>query len=120
MSTTYGSPALDRLYAVKFQKLKHQSSLSKKMHDMLSKHGGLNDSTFQSMKSINAAIAVAKQPGYFDYYTPPDDIKMVEEKKGIAVVQTHPIHNQLYTIHCTLYTIHYTLHTIHYTLYTIH
>ena len=33
------------------------------------------------MKSIQAAIAVSKQPGYFDYYVAPEDVKEIERKK---------------------------------------
>ena len=62
------SSSMDQLLSMKFQKIKEQKLLSDRMHDLLSKPGGLNESTKMSMKSLQAAIAVAKQPGYFEYY----------------------------------------------------
>ncbi len=92
--------ALDHLYTMKFQKIKEQKALSDRMHDMLSKSGGLNESSKMALKNLQAAITVSKRPGYFDYYgevfssksessfdnfslilVPPDEIKSAEEKK---------------------------------------
>ena len=60
--------ALDHLYTMKFQKIKEQKALSDRMHDMLSKSGGLNESSKMALKNLQAAITVSKRPGYFDYY----------------------------------------------------
>lgn len=73
--------ALKQLYALKLQKCAEQASLSKRMNEMLVKPGGLNENTKMSMKSIQAAIAVSKNPGYFEYYQTPDDLQHVEDKK---------------------------------------
>jgi hypothetical protein len=55
--------ALDKLYDMKLQKVKEQKDLADKMNDILTKHGGLNESSKLTRKSLQAAIAVAKQPG---------------------------------------------------------
>lgn len=56
MSTTKGS--LDSLYTLKFQKINEQKVLSDRMHDILSKSGGLNESSQKALKNLNAAITV--------------------------------------------------------------
>lgn len=78
------SSNLEQLYNAKFQKIKQQQTVSKKMHDLLSKQGGLNDNSTLKMKNLQAAIAVSKQPGYFEYYHSSDDVKHVEEKKVLS------------------------------------
>lgn len=60
--------SLDQLYAVKFQKIKEQKALSDRMSDLLSKSGGLNESSKMALKNLQAAITVSKRPGYFEYY----------------------------------------------------
>lgn len=75
------SSSLDQLYAAKLRKLEEQKKISDEMNDILSKVGGLNESSRLSMKNLNAAIAVSKKPGYFDYYVASDDIKRTEEKR---------------------------------------
>lgn len=62
------SNSLDQLYELKFQKIKEQKALSDRMHDVLSKSGGLNESSKMALKNLQAAIAVSKRPGYFEYY----------------------------------------------------
>jgi len=32
-------------------------------------------------KNLQAAIAVSKMPGYFEYYHTPEELKKIEEKK---------------------------------------
>jgi hypothetical protein len=94
--------ALDKLYELKIQKIKEQKELSDAMNETLTKHGGLNENSKMTRKSLQAAIAVAKQPGlfrmshfdaltclpvvrhfvgYFDYYRPTDEVKDIEEGK---------------------------------------
>lgn len=71
--------SIDHLYNQKLQKLKEQKNLSDQMNELLTKSGGFNDSQRMTIKSINAAIAVAKQPGYFEYYETPHTIKTAEQ-----------------------------------------
>ena len=113
MSKSKGSTNLDRLTELKFQKLKHQSSLSKKMNDILTKSGGMNDSTHHSIKSINAAIAVAKQPGYFDYYAASDDIKHAEEKKTLnhLAKEIQKVHLELEQLNGEIHTAGRSIHS---------
>lgn len=74
--------ALDHLYTMKFQKIKEQKALSDRMHDMLSKSGGLNESSKMALKNLQAAITVSKRPGYFDYY---GEIFFVNQKVPIDI-----------------------------------
>lgn len=77
------STALDQLYAVRLQKLEEQKALSTRMNDILTKPKGLNESQKLTQKNLQAAIAVAKQPGYFEYYETPDDLKQIESNKTL-------------------------------------
>jgi len=76
-----GSTVLDQMYATRLLKLEEQKALSTRMNDLLTKPKGLNDSMKLTVKNLQAAIAVAKQPGYFEYYATPDDLKHVEDNK---------------------------------------
>ena len=69
------SERLEQLYKTKTQKLIEQKALSDEASTILSK---LNNSSLQARKNLSAAIAVAKKPGYFDYYEPNNDIKSIE------------------------------------------
>jgi hypothetical protein len=73
--------ALNQLYTLKLQKCAEQKALCKRMNEILCKPGGLNENTKLAMKNIQAAIAVSKNPGYFEYHETPDDLHRVEEKK---------------------------------------
>lgn len=75
------STALDQLYMTRIQKLEEQKALSKRMNDLLTKPKGLNDSQKLTLKNLQAAIAVSKQPGYFEYYATPEDLKQIEDNK---------------------------------------
>jgi len=76
-----GRGTVDQLYEIKLRKLHDQKVLSDQMNDLLTKHGGLNESSKCALKNLQAAIAVSKKPGYFEYYNPSDDVKITEEKK---------------------------------------
>lgn len=88
---------LDQLYASKLRKLKEQKGYSDQMNDILSKNGGLNDSSKSTLKNLQAAIAVSKKPGYFEYYAAPDDIKRTEEKKVLNYLarKVQSLHKEL-------------------------
>jgi hypothetical protein len=58
-----------------FGQLKEQKLLSDQMNELLTKNGGLNEGSKLVVKNLNAAIAVSKRPGYFHYYSPPDELK---------------------------------------------
>jgi hypothetical protein len=76
-----GSTVLDQMYATRLLKLEEQKALSTRMNGLLTKPKGLNDSMKLTVKNLQAAIAVAKQPGYFEYYVAPDDLKNIEDNK---------------------------------------
>jgi hypothetical protein len=80
-SPSSSSRSLDRLYELKLQKLKEQKVVSDQMNDILSRQGGLNDMSKYTCKNLQAAIAVSKMPGYFEYYHIPEELKKIEEKK---------------------------------------
>jgi len=77
------STALDQLYTVRLQKLEEQKALATRMNDILTKPKGLLDSQKLKQKNLQAAIAVAKQPGYFEYYETPEELKVIEGNKTL-------------------------------------
>lgn len=75
------SDALIALYEHKVQKLNEQKALSDRMNEILTRKGGLNDNSKNVRKNLSAAIAVSKQPGYFEYYQTPSEVKELEDSK---------------------------------------
>ena len=73
MATKKDSSSVDKLYELKIQKIKEQKELADKMNDTLTKRGGLNESSKLTRKSLQAAIAVAKQPGDWQLQWLPED-----------------------------------------------
>jgi hypothetical protein len=80
---------LTQLYEQKFAKLREQKDVSSKMKDILSNPTGLINSSFNTRKSIKAAIAVAKQPGYFQYYAPNAECAEIEGDKTLNSMARH-------------------------------
>lgn len=97
MSSGGGPEALRLLYEQKVLKLNEQKLLSDHMNDLLTRSGGLNENTKIIQKNLLAAIAVSKQPGYFDYYEPSTDIKDIEKNKILnnLVRNLNKIHREL-------------------------
>mmetsp|Transcript_8293 Transcript_8293/g.8451 ORF Transcript_8293/g.8451 Transcript_8293/m.8451 type:complete len:204 (-) Transcript_8293:248-859(-) len=62
--------------AARLQKMNEQRIVSKRMHETLER---LNNDSDIARKNVKAAIAVARQPGYFEYHQAPPDI--VEKAK---------------------------------------
>lgn len=108
--------AVAKLYELKIQKIKEQKDLSDRMNDLLTKHGGLNESSRLARKNLQAAIAVAKQPGeqflvsalissfeppnppgFFEYYQPPEEIRATEEGKVL-----NQLARNIHKVHCEL------------------
>ncbi|CAE7545988.1 unnamed protein product [Symbiodinium microadriaticum] len=75
---------LTALYERKVQKLNEQKALSDRMNELLTKKGGLNDNSKNVRKNLSAAIAVAKQPGYFEYYETPSEVREIEDSKILS------------------------------------
>lgn len=80
-STSAGGGRLQQLYETKFVKLKEQKEVSDKMHEI---SGILQESTQKSRKNLKAAIAVSKQPGYFEYYAAPTNVEEIERDKTLT------------------------------------
>ena len=98
MSSGGGGPeALRLLYEQKVLKLNEQKLLSDHMNHLLTRSGGLNENNKIIQKNLLAAIAVSKQPGYFDYYEPSTDIKEIEKNKILnnLVRNLNKIHREL-------------------------
>lgn len=80
MTSKERDSALAGLYAQKLQKLEEQKVLSDQMNQKLKK---LEEGSRLSRKNLQAAIAVAQQPGYFTYYAPTDEVRELEQSKFI-------------------------------------
>ena len=72
---------LDAMYAAKLVKLEEQKKLSDDMNAMLSKH--LNPGSKLSCKNLQAAIAVSKKAGKFEYYQASPDVVEIEANKSL-------------------------------------
>lgn len=101
------STALDQLYAARLQKLEEQKALSNRMNQLLTQPKGMNDSMKLTLKNLQAAIAVSKQPGYFEYYETPDNIKQVEQNKVL-----NSLARAIQKLHAELTQINEEIHTI--------
>ena len=98
MSTTSNkSEALQALYDAKILKLEEEKALADKMNDILTRRGGLNDGSKACRKNLQAAIAVANQPGYFEYYVPTQEVKDIEETRVLnsLVKSLNKVHREL-------------------------
>ena len=83
--------ALKSLYDRKIQKIAEQKALSDEMRAVLAK---LNEASTLNRKNLRAAIAVSTQAGYFEYFTPSDEVIKAEKNKelnslALRVSQTH-------------------------------
>lgn len=98
------SSRLNQLYEQKFAKLKEQKDVSNKMTEILANPAGLMDSSFKTRKSLKAAIAVARQPGYFEYYAPPPEVEQHEGDKTLNKMarQVQKIHRELEEINAEI------------------
>ncbi|CAN0392685.1 unnamed protein product [Ectocarpus fasciculatus] len=101
------SSRLNQLYEQKFAKLKEQKDVSNKMKEILANPTGLIDSSFKTRKSLKAAIAVARQPGYFEYFTPPTEVEEHEQNKTLSQMarQVQKLHRELEEINSEISTI---------------
>lgn len=62
------------LSAVKMKKLREQAELSDTLNQILTRENGMIQSSQQTCKNLEVAVAVSKRPGFFEYYTAPDDV----------------------------------------------
>ncbi len=93
----HNSGALQQLYNLKLAKMSEQQALSKQMNEMLCKPGGLNENTKISIKNLQAAIAVSKTPGYFEYHHTPEELQQIEERKNLNALarSVQKVHKEL-------------------------
>ena len=87
--------SLKQLYDQKMVKLAEQKSLSDTMNNLLVQH--MNPSQREVKRNLIAAIATAKQPGYFQYYEKPDKVKQAESQKELNSMarKIAKVHNEL-------------------------
>jgi hypothetical protein len=87
--------SLKALYDQKLQKLAEQKQYSTTMNDLLVKH--MNPSSKEQKRNLTAAIATSKQPGYFEYYVPSDEVKQAEQQKVLNQMarKIAKVHNEL-------------------------
>ena len=83
-------PALRSLYDRKVQKIAEQKAISDEMRAILAK---LNVASNLNRKNLRAAIAVSTQAGYFEYFTPSEEVAKAEKNKelnslAVKVAQT--------------------------------
>ena len=70
-----------QLHSLRLQKLQEQKQAAEKMNEILAK---LNDESRLTRRNLQAAIAVSKQPGYFEYHSPSPEVKQVEGNKVLS------------------------------------
>ena len=70
---------MKELEAKRDQLLALQRDVSNQFNALLTKKGGLNDTSRMVKKNLQAAIAVAQQPGFFEYYAVSDEVKGIEK-----------------------------------------
>uniref|UniRef100_A0A7S2UW48 Uncharacterized protein n=1 Tax=Fibrocapsa japonica TaxID=94617 RepID=A0A7S2UW48_9STRA len=68
---------LEQLYEQKASKLAQQKNLSDEFNEILTREGGLNEVSRQACKNLEAAVAVAQRPGYFEYYQAPAEVQRI-------------------------------------------
>lgn len=69
------------MYQAKIVKLEEQKRLADQMQEMLKAH--LVPGSKLATKNLQAAIAVSKKPGHFDYYQPSADVQNIESNKSL-------------------------------------
>ncbi|GMI26565.1 hypothetical protein TeGR_g11946 [Tetraparma gracilis] len=74
---------VNALEAKRDQLLASQAQVSDQANAILTKKGGLNESSRMVRKNLQAAIAVAQQPGFFEYYQVNDECKSAEKQNEL-------------------------------------
>jgi ribosomal protein S24E len=77
----------DELHELWNSKMKEQQEVAKKLSKCLDADDGLVDNSKKVIKNLDAAIVASKQPGYFKYYQPSDNVKKLEERKEVDRLQ---------------------------------
>mmetsp|Transcript_9798 Transcript_9798/g.31900 ORF Transcript_9798/g.31900 Transcript_9798/m.31900 type:complete len:167 (+) Transcript_9798:74-574(+) len=70
---------MEELLSAKLKKLEEQRRIADELTIMLTKEGGLCETSDRLCKNLVAAVAVAKRPGFFEYYEPPDAVREILE-----------------------------------------
>lgn len=99
LSRTQTANNFDKQFAARLKKLDEQKELAKKMNASLS---SLNDDSNLARKNLEAAIAVSKQPGYFEYHTPANDIADKAKSLPVLTKKLNRIANEIEQIDAEL------------------
>eukprot|EP00941_MAST-03F_sp_MAST-3F-sp1_P004615 g4615.t1 len=73
----------NELVQFKIQKQKDQMSITAEYQKALNDEDGLIENSRLTVKNLNAAIATAKQPGYFKYHSDFDRVKKIESRNEL-------------------------------------
>lgn len=83
MEASFDQQKWDDLVAFKLEKIKEQNEIVAAYKSALNDHDGLVENSRLVMKNLHAAIATAKQPGYFKYHESSDRVKKIEDRGEI-------------------------------------
>ncbi|GMI50353.1 hypothetical protein ScalyP_jg3206 [Parmales sp. scaly parma] len=77
------SKSISALELQRDQLLESQKVVSDKFNNILTKKGGLNETSTLVCRNLQAAIAVAQQPGFFEYHEVSDEAKSVVKQSEL-------------------------------------
>ena len=77
-----GAAAMDEgLLHKKLRTLEQQRAQSDDLNALLTREGGLNESQYMPCKNLKAAVAVSKQPGFFEYHKHSAEVPRAYDRK---------------------------------------
>ena len=65
----------------KLRTLEQQRAQSDDLNALLTREGGLNESQYMTCKNLKAAVAVSKQPGFFEYHKHSAEVQRAYDRK---------------------------------------
>ena len=65
----------------KLRTLEQQRAQSDDLNALLTREGGLNESQYMTCKNLKAAVAVSKQPGFFEYHKHSTEVQRAYDRK---------------------------------------
>ena len=65
----------------KLRTLEQQRAQSDDLNALLTREGGLNESQHMTCKNLKAAVAVSKQPGFFEYHKHSVEVQCAYDRK---------------------------------------
>lgn len=69
---------MDKLVRRKMAKLDEQKRVADHMHALLTRQDdGLNETSRKTLRNLDVAVVVSKQPGFFEYYKPTQEVERI-------------------------------------------